>query len=264
MRKMWKRGRGYRLMAAMLAVFLGGMGSAYASWTDRLESRMHLDTDQFRMVVSGRTEPAAYLLDAEGEIAEEVSVVLTGGAGTKQAGFRIPDGVLAEMLSLGGSLRLEFPLDCEAAEDSWKVGASAQEENGKLEPEQVLFLSGGEALRLPDEFAEPFTKPVPCRVRTEAQVREDGNYGIVTVSPAEAGAAVLESWPDTLRMREETWNQLTPADPEYQEFQLDPERSDGEMIGTDTGVAVVYSLQCSLWLGQPGAVEEAEQEWVLQ
>lgn len=248
------------LTVTVLVVLLGGMGTVYASWTDRLESSMNLGTDQFRMVVSGRTEPTGCLLDAQGEIVEECSVVLSGGAGTKQAGFRISAGILAEMISLGAAMQIEFPLDCEAENSFWDVGISAQEICGELRPEKVLFLSAGEALELPDEFATPFKKPLPCRVWTEAQTREDGNYGVVTVSLTEAGAAVLENWPDTLHMGEETWNQLTLADPEYQEFQLDPEISDGVMIGTDTGVAVVYSLQCSLYLDQPGVERETEKE----
>ena len=109
-----RRGRKKRYVFTMaaLALCLGGMGTVYASWTDRLESRIDLGTGAFHMAVSGKTEPEAWLLDAEGETVEECGAVLTTGDGQNEAEFRIASGILAEMLSLGGSLRLEFPLEC--------------------------------------------------------------------------------------------------------------------------------------------------------
>ena len=64
-----RRGRKKRYVFTMaaLALCLGGMGTVYASWTDRLESRIDLGTGAFHMAVSGKTEPEAWLLDAEGE-----------------------------------------------------------------------------------------------------------------------------------------------------------------------------------------------------
>ena len=81
-----KRKKGYVFTMAALALCLGGMGTVYASWTDRLESRIDLGTGAFHMAVSGKTEPEAWLLDAEGETVEE--------CGAKDC--RDPAGVFAE------------------------------------------------------------------------------------------------------------------------------------------------------------------------
>ena len=54
----------------------------------------------------------------------------------------MPAAFLAEMLSLGGSLRLEFPLECGADGTVQAAGGSVQESELRMEPEQVLFVSG--------------------------------------------------------------------------------------------------------------------------
>lgn len=262
-----KRKTGYVFTIAMLALCLGGMGTVYASWTDRLESRMNLGTGAFRMAVSGKTEPEAYLLDAEGEPVEACGAVLTAGDGQNEAEFRITSGILAEMLSMGGSLQLEFPLECGADGTVWAAGASAQKSEMCLEPEQVLFVSGGETFLLPDHLAEDFEKPVSCMVRTEAAEQEDGISGLITFSLEPDGVNVLESWPDVLTMTEEEWNQLVPEPLDGMELPEDLALENGETIGTDTGVVVVYSLKCSLYLDQIGAVEmdgnlEQNQVWL--
>ena len=87
------------------------------------------------MAVSGKTEPEAWLLDAEGETVEECGAVLTTGDGQNEAEFRIASGILAEMLSLGGSLRLEFPLECGADGTVQAAGGSVQESELRMEPE---------------------------------------------------------------------------------------------------------------------------------
>lgn len=107
-----KRKKGYVFTMAALALCLGGMGTVYASWTDRAGEP---DRSGNRSISYGsvrKTEPEAWLLDAEGETVEECGAVLTTGDGQNEAEFRIASGILAEMLSLGGSLRLEFPLEC--------------------------------------------------------------------------------------------------------------------------------------------------------
>lgn len=253
-----KQKKGYMFTMAALALLLGGMGTVYASWTDRLEARMDLNTGAFHMVVSGEYEPEAYLLDAEGEPVEECGAVLAAGKGENEAEFRIASGILMEMLSMGGSLRLEFPLECGTDGTVWETGISGQEEEIRLKPEQVLFLSGGELFLLPEHLAEPFEKPISCLVRTEATEGEQGTCGMITLSLKEEGEQVIESWPDVLTMTEEEWSQMVPEMLDEVELPEDLAVEDGEHIGTDTGVVVVYSMKCSLYLDQAGAVETAE------
>ena len=250
-----KRKKGYVFTMAALALCLGGMGTVYASWTDRLESRIDLGTGAFHMAVSGKTEPEAWLLDAEGETVEECGAVLTTGDGQNEAEFRIASGILAEMLSLGGSLRLEFPLECGADGTVQAAGGSVQESELRMEPEQVLFVSGGETFLLPEYLAYPFEKPLSCRVRTETVEQDDEISGRITLSLEDEGQDVLESWPDALAMTEAEWEQLVPEPLDGMELPEDLTVEDGESIGTDTGVVVVYSLKCSLYLDQAGAVE---------
>ena len=253
------RGLGCFLTMAALALCLGGMGTVYASWTDRLVSRMDLGTGAFHMAVSGKTEPEASIVDAEGETVEDCGAVLIAGEGQSEAEFRITGGILAQMLSMGGSLRLEFPLERGADGTVQAAGASMQESELRLEPEQVLFVSGGETFLLPDHLAEPFEKPLPCLARTEAVEQEDGVSGRITFSLADEGQNVLESWPDVFTMTETEWEQLTPEPLDGMELPEDLVTEDGESIGTDTGVVVVYSLKCSLYLDQAGAVEGGEE-----
>lgn len=248
-------GQGWFLTMAALGILLGGMGTVYASWTDRLESRMGLGTGAFHMAVSGKAEPEAWLLDAEGEPVKDCGAVLIAGKGQSEAEFRITSGILAEMLSLGGSLSLEFPLECGADGTVQAGGASMQESELRLEPEQVLFASGGETFLLPEDLAEPFQRPLPCLVRTEAAEGEDGICGRITLSLEDEGQDVLESWPEVLTMTETEWEQLVPEPLDGMELPEDLAVEDGESIGTDTGVVVVYSLKCSLYLDQAGAVE---------
>ena len=250
-----KRKKGYVFTMAALALCLGGMGTVYASWTDRLESRIDLGTGAFHMAVSGKTEPEAWLLDTAGETVEECGAVLTTGDGQNEAEFRIASGILAEMLSLGGSLRLEFSLECGADGTVQAAGGSVQESELRMEPEQVLFVSGGETFLLPEYLAYPFEKPLSCLVRTETVEQDDGISGRITLSLENEGQDVLESWPDALTMTEAEWEQLVPEPLDGMELPEDLTVEDGKTIGTDTGVVVVYSLKCSLYLDQAGAVE---------
>lgn len=262
-----KRKTGYVFTMAAMALCLGGMGTVYASWTDRLESQMNLGTGAFHMAVSGKAEPEASIVDAEGAVLEDCGAVLTAGDGQKEAEFRISSGILAEMLSMGGSLRLEFPLECGADGTVQAGGASVQESEMRLEPEQILFISGGETFLLPDHLAEPFEKPLSCLVRSEAVEQEDGISGRITLFMEDEGQNVLESWPDVFTMTEAEWEQLTPEPLDGMELPEDLAVEDGESIGTDTGVVVMYSLKCSLYLDQAGAVEtggnlEQNQVWL--
>ena len=162
------------------------------------------------MAVSGKTEPEAYLLDAEGEPVEECGAVLTAGDGQNEAEFQITSGILAEMLAMGGSLRLEFPLEC-GADGTVQAGESSEQVSEvRLDPESVFLLSGGELFLMPEHLAEPFKKPLPCQVRTGAKEREGETWGTITFSLEDDGGNVLQSWPDTLTMTEEEWNQLIP------------------------------------------------------
>lgn len=255
-RRKWK-GEGVFTMA-VLALLLGGMGTAYASWTARLESRMNLNTGAFHMAVSGEKEPEAYLLDAEGEAVESCGVILISGEGQNEAEFRINSGILAEMLSGDGSLRLEFPLECGKNGTVWKTGILGQEEETRLEPERILFLSGGTALVLPEHLKAPFEKNLPCIARTETEDREDGTWAVVTISLADEGIKVMETWPEILKMTEAEWEQLVPEPLSGMELPEDLALEGGDRIGTDTGVVVVYSLKCSLYLDQAAAVEKEE------
>ena len=244
------------LTAAAVACSLCGMGCVYAAWSKKLESHVQLTTDSFSMVISGRETPTAYFVGADGEIAEECSVILTAGTGEKQGSFRITDGIFAELISMGGSLRIEFPIDCSDEHAYWKTGPSLVETEEELKSEQVWLLFGGDVFELPETWAEPFEKPVPCRIRTETVQQEEQDFGVVTITPSEAGIGILSDRPETLKMTEEEFSQLVPVNADQLEFQLDPEYSDGENIGTDTGIAVVYSLQCDLYLDQAGALED--------
>lgn len=244
------------ILMASMAAGLCGMGSVYASWTNRLETSMHLDTDQFSMRVPDGVPALVSILDADGEVQNESEMELETEEDGKLARIRLTDSILAGLLADGEAVRVEFPLVCTDEESTWNIGNSVKESAAELKPEQILFVSGGACYELPDPFAEAFEEPVPCSIRAESEMREDGAYGMVTLTVDAAAQAALAERPDTLVMTEEELGALVPASPDLMDLSFDTEISDGESIGSDTGVAVIYSVSCDLYLDQAGEVTE--------
>lgn len=244
------------ILMASMAAGLCGMGSVYASWTNRLETSMHLDTDQFCMRVPDDVPALVSILDADGEVQNESEMELETEEEGKLAHIRLTDSILAGLLADGGAVRVEFPLVCAEEESVWEIGSSMQESTAELKPEQILLVSGGACYELPDPFAEAFEDPVPCSIQAESEMREDGAYGMITLTVDAAAQEELAGRPDTLVMTEEELGALVPVSSELMDISFDTEVSDGESIGSDMGVAVIYSVSCDLYLGQAGEVTE--------
>lgn len=255
MRRRGKVMERFILMASM-AAGLCGMGSVYASWTNRLETRMHLNTDQFCMRVPDGVPALVSILDADGSVQNESEMELETEEDGKLAHIRLTDSILAGLFADGGAVRVEFPLVCAEEESVWEIGSSLRESTAELRPEQILFVSGGACYELPDPFAEAFEGSVSCSIRAESEMREEGAYGMVTLTVDAAAQEELAGRPDTLVMTEEELGALVPVSSELIDISFDTEVSDGESIGSDTGVAVIYSVSCDLYLGQAGEVTE--------
>ena len=85
-----------------------------------------------------------------------------------------------------------------------------------------MIFSGGDVFELPENWSEPFEKPIPCQIRTETLQQEEQTLGVVTITPKETGSGILSDRPETLKMTEEDFDQLVPVDTEHLGFQLDP------------------------------------------
>lgn len=244
------------ILMASMAAGLCGMGGVYASWTNRLEMSMHLNTDQFSMRVPDGVPVLVSILDEDGTVQNESEMELETEEDGKLARIRLTDSILAGLLAAGGAVRVEFPLVCTEEESIWNIGNAVKESTAELKPEQVLFVSGGLCYELPETFADAFEEPVPCCIRAESEMREDGAYGMLTLTVDAAAQEELAGRPDTLVMTEEELGALVPVPSELMDISFDTEVSDGESIGSDMGVAVIYSVSCDLYLDQAGEVTE--------
>lgn len=242
-------------LLGILTLGLCGMGGVYASWTNRLESRIHLSTDEFSMRVPDGASAVVCLLGADGENLVEQEYPLSVEQEGKAVSILVADSVFAGVLAEGGTLSATFPICCAQEDGFWAIGESQQEAVVKVKPRQVLLISGEESFELPSSLAEPFETSISCRVQTQTEIREDGQYAVVTVMAEEADQEQLGNRPTTLTMTEEEWDQLVSQEPVNTEFQFDTEVSEQDIIGTDTGVAVIYQVPCILYLDQAGGGE---------
>lgn len=242
-------------LLGILTLGLCGMGGVYASWTNRLESRIHLSTDEFSMRVADGTTALVCVQGADGESLLEQEYPLSVEQEGKAVYIPVTDSVFAGVLAEGGALSATFPICCSEEDSFWAIGESQQETVVKVKPKQVLLISGEESFELPSSLAEPFEISISCRIQTQTEIREDGPYAVVTVMADEADKESLGNRPTTLTMTEEEWEQLVSQEPVNTEFQFDTEVSEQDIIGTDTGVAVIYQVPCVLYLDQAGGGE---------